>query len=202
MEFVHHSHLHGLTVVTKEFPDLWREIDDVLGGITDEDIIAKFESSKEKMSISSAINALIDERLAEKGWSPQSPIFSDDEFKERRWRLDFAKRDISVEVAFNHGEALAWNLLKPTLANKLNHVKKAIETQAGIIILATDAMKAAGAFDSAVGSYEKALTYLRAMNHILVTPVILIGLKPPRTFRIEKKRKENGRNRGIVVRLH
>ena len=30
----------------------------------------------------------------------------------RRWRLDFAKESISLEVAFNHGEAIAWNLLK------------------------------------------------------------------------------------------
>ena len=38
-------------------------------------------------------------------------------------------------------------------------VKKAIQTQIGITILATEKMKTAGAFDNTVGSYEKALRY-------------------------------------------
>ena len=44
--------------------------------------------------------------------------------KEKAWRLDFAKGTISVEVAFNHGEATAWNFMKPTLASEVNHVEK------------------------------------------------------------------------------
>ena len=50
-------------------------------------------------------------------------------------RLDFAKNDISIEVGFNHGEAIAWNFIKPTLAGELNHVEKAIQTKICIIII-------------------------------------------------------------------
>jgi hypothetical protein len=43
----------------------------------------------------------------------QDPNYNDT----RVWRLDFARESMSVEVSFNHGEALAWNLLKPVLAS-------------------------------------------------------------------------------------
>ncbi len=71
--------------------------------------------------------------------------------------MDFAKEDISIEVAFKHSEAIAWNLIKPVLASELNHVPKAIQTKVGVIISATKTMKKAGGFDSAVGNYEKFL---------------------------------------------
>jgi len=45
-----------------------------------------------------------------------------------------------VEVAFNHGEATAWNLIKPVLASELNHVEKVIPTQAGVFITCTEAL--------------------------------------------------------------
>ncbi|MBU0536465.1 MAG: hypothetical protein KKE20_05840, partial [Nanoarchaeota archaeon] len=117
--------------------------------------------------------------------------------RETVWRLDFAKEDISVEVSFNHGEALAWNLTKPILASELNHVRKAIQTKIGVIILVTDEMKAAGAFDGAVGSYDKAIRYLKPMNNLLTVPLVLIGLLPPDSFRIEKV-KEGNTNRGVI----
>lgn len=78
-----------------------------------------------------------------KKWNPQSPIFGDSRFEDKRWTLDFSKPGqivgkggFSVEVAFNHGEATAWNLLKPVLASELNHVTKAIQTEIGIVALA------------------------------------------------------------------
>jgi len=101
-----------------------------------------------------------------------------------RFRLDFAKEAVSIEVAFNHGEAAAWNLLKPVLASELNHVRKAIQTQAGIIITATEGMKSAGGFDSAVGTYEKYVEYLRPLNDILSVPLAIIGLEAPRGFKV------------------
>ena len=88
------------------------------------------------------------------GWREESPIFQDTDYQGDTWRLDFAKENISIEVAFNHGSVIAWNLLKPVLASELNHVQKAIQTKVGVIICATDGMKTTGGFDGAVGSYE------------------------------------------------
>lgn len=207
MNFITHSFRYGLEIFNTqpEFNQLWTEVVTTLNNITDEDIINYFESQPRRAkSISEAINYLIAERLSRIGWNPQSYIFNDPAYRSNRgnsnWRLDFAKEDISIEVAFNHGEAVAWNLIKPVLASELNHVEKAIQTRAGIIICATDEMKAAGGFDGATGSYEKFLQYLPPLNNILTVPMVIIGLTAPETFRIEHF-SENRKTYGRVSRI-
>lgn len=202
MEFEIYDHRHGLNLLETQYKEQWEELKDVLKNITEKDLINQFPISKNKMSLSAAINDLIKERLVEKGWQKEASIFQDPEYDQKRetvWRLDFAKGDISIEVSFNHGEALAWNLTKPVLASELNHVRKAIQTKVGVTILVTEDMKKKCAFDGAVGHYEKAIRYLKPMNSLLSVPVVLIGLKAPKTFQIEKK-KQNQRNIGVIVK--
>jgi len=187
MEFETKSHRFGLAIANElKFKEEWEEILDSIQSITDEQIVSCHNSnfSKQK-SISMAINRLIHEKLTQKGWFSESPIFNDSDYENNRWRLDFAKNKISLEVAFNHGEAIAWNLLKPVLASELNHVKKKANTSLGVIIMANEAMKEAGGFDSAVGTYEKAIGYLKPLQNQLSCPIILIGLHAPMTFRVE-----------------
>jgi len=197
MEFVSHTHRNGKELLETQYPEIWEELKEVLKNITDEDLIKRFPESKNKMSLSAAINNLIKERLVEKGWLKEAPIFQGEGYEEGTWRLDFAKEPISIEVSFNHGEALAWNLTKPTLASEVNNVKKAIQTKIGIVILVTKEMKSACAFDGAVGEYEKCIRYLTPMHTLLTAPMVLIGLKAPKTFRM-KKIKENGSNKGVI----
>ena len=175
-------------------PDLkyqWESIKKVLDEITDEDIISEFLSQKrDAKSISEALNRIIKRKMVGAKWSAESYIFSDPRYQKTSkkrdkglWRLDFAKKDgVSVEVAFNHRSDCSWNLIKPILASELNHVSKAIQTKAGVIICATDEMKEAGGFDNAVGTYETYLTYLNPMRNILTAPLLIIGLKAPDTF--------------------
>lgn len=197
MQYIKHSFRYGeeLFILEPNFSELWGEIEEVLDNITDDDLINHFNSNlrQSKKSISDSINDLIDQRLVEEGWNRQSPIFNNSEYrpdsKNHWWTLDFAKGDISLEVAFNHGEAVAWNLIKPVLAGELNHVEKAIQTKAGVIITATDSLKKAGNFDNAIGTYEKFLQYLNPFRNILTVPMVIIGLEAPETFRINKKTK-------------
>ncbi|MBU6214091.1 MAG: hypothetical protein KGP01_06585 [Actinomycetales bacterium] len=245
-----HSHRFALEIIseTPALKALWEELLDVILTISDEDIIAKFEGAESasaaradevfhispetpeeaaaaraarRMSISDAINRLLDERLVVRGWVPQSAIFQGDDYRDKRWRLDFAKTvdlpmreegrtsssvraGMAVEVAFNHGEAIAWNLLKPVMAAELNHVPRQTDIGAGIgvIITASQELKVAGGFDGAVGEYEKFLRYLDPMRNQLTVPLVLVGLRAPETFRIEKRRDElTGRNSGSIVRV-
>ncbi len=181
---------------------LWQQVKDVLDGITDEDLIEEHNDilsrQPETKSISKAINSLIKKRLEAKHWRSESPIFADSAYSgtDGTWRLDFAKDDIAIEVAFNHGGNVSWNLIKPVLSSELNHVDKAIQTKAGILITATDDMKKAGGFDGAVGSYEKYVEYLKPLNNILVTPILVVGLLPPDTFKIVQQTNENHRKVG------
>lgn len=187
-------HAEEIFLVDDSFTYLWEEVQDVLENISDEDIINEFnEERREAKSISEAINKLIKVKLIEKGWEAESCIFADPNYSDNKgtWRLDFAKDNIAVEVAFNHGGNVSWNLIKPVLSSELNHVEKAIQTQAGIVITATDSMKKAGGYDGAIGTYEKYVEYLKPLNNILTTPMMIIGLEPPETFVIKHKKVDN-----------
>lgn len=119
MEFRVHSHRFALSILETEprFKTLWEEIKAVITKISDEDIIEMFESEhNNQKSISKTINELIKERLLNYGWKAESRIFQNENYAGDTWRLDFAKDLISIEVAFNHGSVVAWNLLKPVLA--------------------------------------------------------------------------------------
>ena len=189
MEYDLYSHRHAIEIAqnNKEYYNDFNEILEVLDKISDQNIIDEFNKPKyaNNKSISRCINQIIKDGLIKLDWEDESSIFQDDRYSNKRFRLDFAKNKFSIEVAFNHGEAISWNLLKPVLSGELNHVDKAIQTRIGIIIFATDEMKRIGGFDAAVGSYEKALRYLSILMNQLSIPLIIIGLNPPSTFRIE-----------------
>lgn len=177
----------------------------------------------DKMSLSDSINRILDRKLVKLGWTPQSALFQDEEYSasnETRWRLDFSKTvpleeslepgsndsnstGMAVEVAFNHGEAIAWNLLKPVIAGELNHVEKQTEIGSGIgvVICAAKELKVAGAFDGAVGEYEKFLRYLKPMRNQLTTPMLIIGLRAPETFVVKKMKDPVTKTNKGSVRL-
>jgi hypothetical protein len=207
MKFEIHSHRNADAIIqnNKEINIYWSELEQVIDSISDDEIEEAFlNSNRRAKSISEAINKLIDEKLVLKNWVRQSPIFKETAFIERarnksNWRLDFAKGPIAIEVAFNHANDVAWNLIKPVLSSEKNHVEKAIQTELGIIITANEELKKEGGFDNAIGTFEKYVEYLKPLNSILVSPIILIGLKPLNNFIIEKK-FINGKNRGYLVK--
>lgn len=203
MKYVIHDHRFAKNLFENDpkFSSLYDEVINVIENINDDDLIDNYEhiERENKKSLSQTINKLISDKLVANGWNAESAIFSDPRYAkgqdQKRWRVDFAKDEITIEVAFNHGEAIAWNLIKPVLASELNHVAKEIQTRAGIIICVTDKMKKAGNFDGAVGSYEKFLRYLAPLQNILVSPILIIGLLPPDSFHIDKKTKQVVRNK-------
>ena len=94
---------------------------------------------------------------------------------------------MAIEVAFNHGEAIAWNLMKPSIAAEINHVdvQTDIGVGIGVVITATENLKKAGDFDNAVGTYEKVKRYLNPMFQKLTVPIILVGLEAPESFHVK-----------------
>ena len=202
MNYKIHSFRHGEIILNNEpkYKSVWNELLTTIEDITDNEIIEHHKSNPRKAkSISESINNILKSKLVALGWNKESSIFQNDEYSGNRWRLDFAKESISVEVAFNHGEAIAWNLIKPVLASELNHVQKEINTDIGVIICATKELKDKGGFDGAVGEYEKFLTYLNPLRDVLSVPIVIIGLEAPTSFEI-KVEKINGKNQGIIVK--
>ena len=205
MRYRTHGFRHGDYLIRNvdSYRPYWAEVEAVLESVSDADVESHFAEHGEgrRKSISESVNRLLKDRFESFGWASESPIFAEDEYAVGKgvFRLDFAKGPVSVEVAFNHGNDAPWNLIKPTLASELNHVKKALTTEVGVIITATEEMRVAGGFDSAVGTYEKYIRLLRPMGMLLTAPLVIIGLEPPRTFHIEHEKV--GRNYyGHIVR--
>lgn len=214
MEFEVYQHRFALDVINsnEDLKLLWGEISESISSITEERLISEFPRSKNSMSLSDAINSILESELKNRNWIPQSAIFQGSEYTDKKWRLDFSKRihtpknsitGMAVEVAFNHGEAIAWNLLKPVIAAEINQVELQtdIGSGIGIYICATSELKESGGFDGAVGEYEKVLRYLSPLFNKLSVPLLIVGLNAPKTFHIEKRRDVlTGKNRGVVIR--
>ncbi len=196
MNLTYYYHRYSnLLVEDEEFEKDYQELVNALETISDKDLENGFlSSSRENIkSLSEPINDLIKDRLVKLGWNAESGLFKEapyDRTNSSRWRLDFAKNSISVEVAFNHAEAIAHNIIKPVLASELNHVQKEIQTKLGIIVTATKSMKSKGNFDGAVGTFEQFIEYFKPYSAIVPTPIVLIGIEAPETFVINKELKE------------
>ena len=191
MEYRIHGFRHGDYLIENvaEYRPYWAEICHAIASVTDGRIADHFARHGEgtRKSISATINALLKDELVAAGWYAESPIFSEPRYNDgvRMFRLDFAKGPVSVEVAFNHGNDAPWNLIKPTLASELNHVEKAIQTEIGVIVTATEEMRVAGGFDNAVGTFDKYVDLLKPMGMLLTAPLVIVGLEAPKTFHIE-----------------
>ena len=192
MKFITHSYKHADIVLADDrHKKDYQEIIEVISSITDEELLTHHLAKKDngvKSSLAPTINALLKRKFIAKGWAPESSIFQGEEYgNDKVWRLDFARDSVSIEVAFNHGEAIAWNLLKPVLASEVNNVDKAIKTEVGVLITTTRNLKTAGAFDGAVGEYEKVLRYLIPLSTLMSVPLLIIGLEAPETFKLKPK---------------
>ena len=199
MKTTHYFHRHSNHLVKHDhkFKNEYNEIIDSINSIGDKDLVRAFNERKKTRpntkSLSEPINLLLKEKLSCFGWTLESGIFKEPPYNQgnrSRWRLDFAKNKISIEVAFNHQEATAHNIMKPVLASELNHVQKDIQTELGVIIVATESLKKGGNFDSAIGTFEKFIEYFKPYNNLITVPIVLIGLETPETFIIDKETRQ------------
>ena len=213
-----HRFAENILSSVPELKSLWQEIENALEDISEEEVATVHteinESGEITKSLSKAINFLIDERLTKKLWVPQASLFSAQGYtskNETAWTLDFSKSvelsdgrisGIAIEVAFNHGEAAAWNLMKPVLSAEVNYLPKQVDIGegVGVIIVASQELKEKGAFDGAVGTYERYLKHLQAMRSQLTTPLLIASIAGPTKYFIKPVKVEGSRSkRGEIV---
>ena len=81
------------------------------------------------------------------------------------------------------------------------HVEKAYQTKFGIIITATKELKEKGGFDSAIGTFEGYCNHLKVLMNQLTIPIVIIGLKAPKTFEIMHE-QEGNRKIGYIKKIN
>lgn len=122
----------------------------------------------------------------ERAWQGQMRLYdSDEDLGKGAWTMDFHKtfnegKGVGVEVCFNHGEALPWTLIRPTLAYQSEGVNEESRIIVAGIVLVTDSLKGNSKngfrVDPSVGTYERVLTLIPRMKWVLPVPLVLFGL--------------------------
>jgi hypothetical protein len=162
------------------FADLEAE----LHAISDADILAEYEAkasaradrgSRPPAGGQSAMNAVIDRALVARGWEPQPHLFADPSLE--KWKMDFRKERIGIEVSFNHAEAIPWQFTRLNIAGESDRVLDGSRIDVGIVVCAAPSLKAWARMDSAVGTFGQFQAWLREMRPILPVPLLLIGLE-------------------------
>lgn len=119
----------------------------------------------------STINLIFKEQFGQFGWTSEKNVFDESGFD---LVMDFWKRDIGVDVAFNHRSFLGGDLLRLQAAAEIKNIIKV-----GVYICATKEL--ARTISSKDGlsmvTYERAKWYLENFYSILTVPILLIGLK-------------------------
>jgi len=160
-----------------------------VGNLKRKELAKALGTKNYKKSLSDALNFYIRENLESKGWQKEPKIFKSLDYEDRAWRLDFAKNDICVEVSFNHGEAIAHNILKPVLSSEESSLEKEYTTQIGIVVTATEELKKTGNLDDSAGTFDDFIEYFHPYSFFIRCPMIIIGLEGLETFYIDKKTK-------------
>lgn len=207
MDYTEYSHRYGLEIIkgNDQYKEVYLDFLNIIESISEKELAKLFDKRKDEgkkdTSLSKVVNQKIKEGLMQRQyWQKECHIFKNDEKNKglKSWRLDFAYPNLfSVEVAFNHASAVTANLLKPVLASELNYVEKEFYTKFGIIVAVTSEFKTKGGFDNAIGTYEEFVTQCAPLMNQLTVPMIIIGLKSPKTFEIIHK-KEGKRKVGYV----
>jgi hypothetical protein len=130
------------------------------------------------------------ERLLEsedRAWRGQMPLYDSDlGLGKGAWTMDFHKvfgdgLGVALEVCFNHGEAIPWTIIRPTLAYQSEDVHAEARIVVAGVVLVTDSLKhdeRTGSLrvDGAVGTYERLLTLLPRMKWVVTVPLVIFGL--------------------------
>jgi hypothetical protein len=121
-----------------------------------------------------ALNSVFEDLLPEPPWQHQPRLFSSPEL--RKWKMDFLRARVGVEVSFNHAEAIPWQFTRLNIAGESERVIPEARIDVGVVITATSSLKSWSRMDSAVGTFDAFCAWLREMKPILPIPILLIGL--------------------------
>jgi hypothetical protein len=170
---------HGREILERRAA--WMELFDVISDIRLDEVLAAQSSFAERgrrvpAGGQSALNKVFRDRLIPLGWMPEPRLFPNTERDLRKWKMDFIKEAIGVEVSFNHAEAIPWTFTRLNIAGESERVLDGSRIDVGVALFATESLKSWSKMDSAVGTFEIAEAWLKMMKPIMPIPILVVGL--------------------------
>ncbi len=113
MDYLYYDFRNALVILRSRAS--FGELEDALHAIEAEDVIDAYARMSEERARrrsrppaggQGSLNRVIDELLSQAGWEAQPHLFRDPSLE--KWKMDFRKEGIGVEVSFNHAEAIPW----------------------------------------------------------------------------------------------
>lgn len=158
---------------------LKQEIEEVIRSISFEAVLEEFGREKQRRTDAgkrppqgkqSTINALLRREFFARGWQVEKDVFND---PENDLAIDFWKRKVGVDVAFNHRSFIGGDLLRLQAAAEVKNV-----INVGVYICPTkEFAKVISPRDgTSMVVFERAKWYLENFYAVLTAPILLIGL--------------------------
>lgn len=158
--------------------ELKRELEEVIRSVSFSEAVRRYdEENKERQHTGrkllqgrqTVINAMFREQLTAKGWQPEFPVFND---PDNDLRIDYWKRKIGVDVAFNHRSFIGGDLLRLQAAGE---VKNAIKVGVYVTPRQEFARRVLTRGSSTMANFERAQWYLKNFYPVLTVPILLSG---------------------------
>jgi len=178
MKYEPYAHRFADIILNSDYA-LRLEIDDVIRSISFDVVLQEFEKENQlrtgagkrpPQGKQSTINAIFRKEFSARGWQTEKNVFDD---PENDLTIDFWKRNVGIDVAFNHRSFIGGDLLRLQAAAEVKNI-----INVGVYICPTkEFAKTVSPKDgTSMVVFERAKWYLENFYAVLTAPVLLIGL--------------------------
>lgn len=178
MRYEIYSHRFADIILNSDY-SLKIEMEGIIGAISFDEIEVEFKmnnAEKEEQGKRAAkgkqstINAAFKKRFVEAGWEQEKNVFND---PQNDLVIDFWRRKVGVDVAFNHRSFIGGDLLRLQAAAEVKNV-----INVGVYICATKPfLRQISPSDAAsMVSFERTQWFLQNFYSVLTVPIYLVGL--------------------------
>jgi hypothetical protein len=178
MLFEAYSHRFADIILNSDY-EIKKEIDLIVHNLDFNHICKKYEADnlekkakgkKEYQGKQATINAILRNEFKKKDWELEKNVFND---PENDLTIDYWKRSIGVDVAFNHRSFIGGDLLRLQAAAE---VKNIINVGVYICPVKEFAKIVSPKDASSMVNYERTKWYLDNFYPVFTLPILLIGL--------------------------
>lgn len=181
MNFQTYAHRYADIILNSDY-DTKREIEEVVKSVSYADVLKEYDiqnatliakGKKAHQGKQALINSQFRDEFVKRNWTPEKYVFENVQESEQDLKLDFWKRNVGIDVAFNHRSFIGGDLLRLQASAEVTGIIKV-----GVYICATKSfIKEISHKDgNSLVNYERTEWYLKNFYPVLTVPILLIGL--------------------------